>query len=270
MDRDIAVDLRYEIEACVARGAVGEVLRARDRESGARVAIKRLHEHLVTGEGTSRLIAEAERLAAVKSPHVVTCAGWGRDATERPCLVLKWLDGEDLGRMRDVTIAEAVEIARQTAEGLGAIHAAGLVHGDVKPSNILVSRATGEPHVWLIDLGLARKIGEKDPTLRGRLVGTPSFMSPEQARGDESLTPASDLFSLGIVLYELLAKQRPFTGSDSFAVLAKIRSEDPPRLGSIAPQVPASIEAAVMRALEKPLGRRFRQAADFVDALTSR
>ena len=271
VDRDIAVDRRYEIEACVARGAVGEVLRARDRTSGERVAIKRLHEHLVTAETTSRLLQEGERLAEVMSPRVVTCSGWGRDVIGRPCLVLEWLDGEDLVRARGLTLADVVEIARQAAEGLGAIHAAGLVHCDVKPSNIVVARAQdGTPLVKLIDLGSARKIGEPDPKLRGLLVGTPSYMSPEQARGEDSVTPASDLFSLGIVLYELCAGQRPFTGSDAFAVLAKIRLEDPAPLGSIAPHVPPSIEASVMRALEKLPERRFRRASDLVDALASR
>ena len=97
MDRDIAVERRYQLEACVARGAFGEVLRAKSREDGQIVAIKRLHEHLVNAENTTRMLREADRIAAVHSPHVVTCSGWGRDDAGRPCLVLEWLDGEDLG-----------------------------------------------------------------------------------------------------------------------------------------------------------------------------
>ena len=270
MDRDIAVERRYQLEACVARGAFGEVLRAKSREDGQIVAIKRLHEHLVNAENTTRMLREADRIAAVHSPHVVTCSGWGRDDAGRPCLVLEWLDGEDLGRRRaGQSVTEGIEIARQAAEGLAAIHAAGFVHGDVKPSNVVVSHAAdGSLVVKLIDLGVARRIGEADPALRGLIVGTPSYMSPEQARGDDSITPASDLFSLGVVLYEMLAGRRPFTGSDPFVVLAKILLEDPPLLGAIAPHVPAPLEALVMRALSKPPEQRFRSAADLIEAMS--
>ncbi len=270
MDRDIAVERRYQLEACVARGAFGEVLRARSRDGGAYVAIKRLHEHLVNAENTGRMLREAERIAAVQSPHVVRCSGWGRDDAGRPCLVLEWLDGEDLGRRRaGQSVTEGIEIARQAAAGLAAIHAAGFVHGDVKPSNVVVSHAAGGGlAVKLIDLGVARKIGEADPALRGLIVGTPSYMSPEQARGDDSIAPASDLFSLGVVLYEMLAGRRPFTGSDPFVVLAKILLEDPPLLGAIAPHVPALLEALVMRALSKQPEQRFRAAVDLIEALS--
>jgi tetratricopeptide (TPR) repeat protein/tRNA A-37 threonylcarbamoyl transferase component Bud32 len=268
VDQDIAIDRRYRIEAVVARGAFGEVLRATDRGTGERVAIKRLHEHLVSADHTSRLLREASMLAAVASEHVVTCSGWGRDDAGRPCLVLEWIDGEDLGRRRSgQSVAEGIEIARQAAEGLLAIHAAGFVHGDVKPSNVLVSREGGGLKIKLIDLGVARRIGEADPALRGLIVGTPSYMSPEQARGEESITPASDLFSLGVVLYEMLAGRRPFTGSDPFVVLAKILLEDPPLLSTIAPHVPAPLDALVMRALSKPLEQRFRTAGEVIEAL---
>ncbi|MEZ4301432.1 MAG: protein kinase [Polyangiaceae bacterium] len=271
MDRDIAIERRYELSACVSRGAFGEVLRAADRDSGELVAIKRLHEHLVNAENAGRVMREAERIALVDDPHVVKCFGWGRDATGRPCLVLEWLAGEDLARRRaGQSVTEGIEIARQAAAGLAAIHAAGLVHGDVKPSNVVVSREAGAGSavsVKLIDLGVARKIGERDPAMRGLIVGTPSYMSPEQARGEESIGPASDLFSLGIVLYELLAGRRPFTGSDPFVVLAKILLEDPPLLGTIAPHVPPAIDALVMRALSKQAELRFRTAAEMVEAL---
>jgi len=268
VDRDIAIERRYQLEACIARGAFGEVLRAKDRATGQFVAIKRLHEHLVSAEATSRLLREADRIAAIESPFVVRCFGWGRDDTGRPCLVLEWIEGEDLGRRRaGHSVTEGIEIARQAAEGLRAIHAAGLVHGDVKPSNVVVAQGTGEIAIKLIDLGVARKIGEADPALRGLIVGTPSYMSPEQARGDESVSPASDMFSLGVVLYEMLAGRRPFTGSDPFVVLAKILLEDPPLLSTIAPHVPAPLDALVMRALAKLPEVRFRSAKDFVEAL---
>jgi len=268
VDRDIAIERRYLLEACTSRGAFGEVLRATERATGEPVAIKRLHEHLVTGDNTTRLIGEAERIALVHSPHVVRCFGWGRDDSGRPCVVLEWLDGEDLGRRRaGQSVTEGIEIARQAAAGLSAVHRAGFVHGDVKPSNVVVSHAGERVVVKLIDLGVARKIGEADPALRGLLVGTPSYMSPEQARGEETISPASDVFSLGVVLYELLAGRRPFTGSDPFVVLAKILLEDPPLLSTLAPHVPAALDTLVMRALSKPAEQRFRSADEVAEAL---
>ena len=268
MDRDIAIERRYELSACVSRGAFGEVLRAVDRATGRVVAVKRLHEHLVNAENAERVMREASVLGRIDSPQVVRCFGWGRDAGGRPCLVLEWLDGEDLGRRRaGQSVIEGIEIARQAAAGLAAIHRAGFVHGDVKPSNVVASHGGGRVDVKLIDLGVAREIGARDPAMRGLIVGTPSYMSPEQARGDDTITPASDLFSLGIVIYELLAGRRPFTGSDPFVVLAKILLEDPPLLGAIAPHVPPALDALVMRALTKLPEQRFRSADELIDAL---
>src|SRR5262249_20113530 len=100
VDQDIAVERRYRVDACAAPGAFGEVLRATERATGRLVAIKRLHEHLVNAENTTRLLREASLLAAIGSPHVVGCSGWGRDDAGRPCLVLEWVDGQDLGRRR--------------------------------------------------------------------------------------------------------------------------------------------------------------------------
>ncbi|MBK8251921.1 MAG: protein kinase [Polyangiaceae bacterium] len=268
MERDIAIERRYELAACVSRGAFGEVLRATDKKTGQTVAIKRLHEHLVCSENTTRIMREAERIGEIDSPFVVKCFGWGRDNSGRACLVLEWLDGEDLAKRRAAqSVTEGIEIARQAAAGLAAIHQAGYVHGDIKPSNVVVSNVDGRVHVTLIDLGVARKVGVIDPATRGLIIGTPSYMSPEQARGEDVILPASDLFSLGIVLYELLAGRRPFTGSDPFVVLAKILLEDPPLLGAIAPHVPPALDALVMRALAKQPEQRFRSASDLMDAL---
>jgi hypothetical protein len=264
----VVVTERFALEERIAQGSFGEVHRGRDRTTGAPVAIKRVHAHLAGAATLARFEREAALLERVDSPHVVRCLACGVDADGRACLVLEWLDGEDLGRRRAraLTIADAVDIVRQAALGLEALHRAGIVHGDVKPSNFLVSEPPGGPRaVKLIDLGVARTTEGADPAVEERILGTPSYMSPEQARGEGLSGPASDLFSLGVVLYELVAGRRPFDAREPFAALAKIALEEPPPLGAIAP----GLDALVAKALAKAPGARFGSARAMADALAA-
>ncbi len=189
-----------------------------------------------------RFSREARLLARVSGEHVVRYVAHGVDAKGTPCLVVEWLDGEDLAaRQRADPLSGAVllDVARQIALGLDALHAEGIVHRDVKPSNVfLVPRAGETPCAKLIDLGVARARAESTLTTDGIAIGTPYYMSPEQARGDENITPASDLFSLGVLLFELASGTRPFRGDDLFAVLAKIVLAETPRLRDVAPSIP--------------------------------
>jgi serine/threonine protein kinase/tetratricopeptide (TPR) repeat protein len=262
--------LRFERHQRVARGAYGEIFRGVERATGMPVAIKRLHEHRLDAATVERFEREAQILASVRSEYVVRYLAHGRDEDGRPCLVLPWIEGEDLGRIHktgELVLGDAVEIARQALLGLGALHAAGVVHGDVKPSNFLVSGLGGAVRVQLIDLGVARLADAMDSTFDGLIVGTPAYMSPEQARGDDDITPRSDLFSMGVVLYQLLSGRRPFTGTDPYAVLAKIVLEEPKPLITVATHVPAALDAAVMRALAKTAADRFASAAEMIEAL---
>ena len=262
----------YTLDSCIGRGAFGEVFRGTIRATGEPVAIKRMLRRVEDPLVVERFDREARLLARVDSPYVVRYIDHGTDREGRPCLVIEWLEGEDLARrqqQRPLAAAEILEATRQGAIGLESLHRAGIVHRDVKPSNFFVLRDGPGVRVKLLDLGIARDRTEVALTLEGDLIGTPSYMSPEQARGESTIGPASDIFSLGVVAYELLSGRRPFAGQDPFAVLAKIVLEDPPRLGSVVQKIPSALDAIVARALAKTPNDRFQSAQAFADAIAS-
>ena len=273
MSDDFPIESRFSLEARIGRGGSGDVHRAFDRATGLTVAVKRL---LAAGDEPTlvdRFRREARLLAQIDDPHVVRYVAHGVDHLGRPCLVVEWLDGEDLGRRqkrRRLSIAEALDVARQVATGLDALHRAGIVHRDIKPSNIIVlSRLDGALHVKLIDLGIARAAGEATLTTFGSMVGTPFYMAPEQARGEERVTSRADVFSLGAVLFEMLAGRRAFPGDDVFAVLAKIVLAEPLRLRDVMPGAPPQIDALLHRAMSKAPEDRFTSAREMADALAA-
>ena len=263
------MDKRYEIQERVGHGSFGEVLRGRDRSTGERVAIKRLIDDDCDKSIRERFRREARYLARIKSPNVVRFLGSGLDASGRPCIALEWLEGTDLAhllRRGPMPIASAVDIARRAALALGAVHEQGIVHRDVTPANFFLVEEPAPfggvmvPNVKLIDLGIARAAGEAPLTEPGTRLGTPVYMSPEQARGDEYVTAASDLFALGIVLYELVAGKRPFGGDRTLIVVAKIVLHDPPPLSLARPDAPPELCAIVERALAKSVTDRYASA----------
>lgn len=262
---------RWAAERVAAGGAFGEVLRGTDRETGAPIALKRLRADVADGPSRVRFEREASLLSRIDDPHVVRLLAAGTDAEGRPTLVLEWLEGSDLRallRDRRVAARDAIELVREAALGLAALHAQGIVHGDVKPANFFVLDPPRDGvRVKLVDLGVARISETSDATFDGLLVGTPAYMAPEQARGDAALTVAADLFSLGVVLYELAAGRRPFTGSDPFALVVKILLEEPPPLRHLVPELPEALERVVMRALDKDPARRFASARELAQAL---
>jgi tetratricopeptide (TPR) repeat protein len=273
MSDDLAIEARFTLHLRVGRGGSGDVFRATDRETGATVAVKRM---LPAGEeptALDRFRREVRLLSQITDPHVVRYVAHGADAAGTECLVVEWLEGEDLAhrqRRQRLTAAEALDVVRQAATGLHALHQAGIVHRDVKPANLFLTTGEGGAlRVKVIDLGIARAAGEATLTTIGVTLGTPYYMSPEQARGEERVSHRADVFSLGVVLFELLAGRRPFTGNDFFAVLAKIVLQDPPRLADALPGVPAAIDALVGRAMSKAPEERFASARELADALAA-
>jgi predicted ATPase len=268
---------RFVLEASVGRGAFAEVFRGRDLRTGDLVALKRMHGTLATDViARERFLREGRLLARVDCPHVVRfIAHDPGDDDNLPWMALEWLEGEDLSRAVSrarLTPQRAVEVVRQAALGLDALHRAGVIHRDVKPANFFVREDSAAPHgvhATLIDLGVARAPTERDITLDGVRVGTPAYMSPEQARGDDRLSARSDLYSLGAVLYELLAGRKPFAGADPFSILARIVLEDPQPLATFAPELPAELLAIVSRAMERDPNLRFDTARAMAEALAS-
>jgi serine/threonine-protein kinase len=258
---------RYHLERRIASGGMGEVWLARDTSLGRGVAVKLLHHSLSDDDRfRARFQAEARNAASLHDPHIATVFDYGDELDEqgshRSYLVMEYVDGQPLSALLrgPVPQEQAANLVAQAAEGLAVAHAAGIVHRDVKPANFLV---TPDRRVKITDFGVARARGSSSLTDTGTIIGTPSYVAPEVAEGREA-TPASDLYSLGVVLYECLAGSRPFTGDTPVAVaISHLRDEPPPLPAHISPP----LRALTMQALAKDPAARPASAAAFAAAL---
>ncbi len=247
----------YEIAGVLGKGGMGVVLKAYDPALGRYVAIKLLAPHLAANANARKRFArEAKAAAAVAHDHVIAIHGVS-EFKGIPFLVMPLIRGDSLQkRLRaegQLPVDVILRIAMQTASGLAAAHSQGLIHRDVKPANILLG--PGTERVTLTDFGLARAVDEVDLTVTGMLPGTPRYMSPEQARG-EILDARTDLFSLGLVLYEMAAGQSPFRADSSYAVLRKISEAEPKPLVEFRTDLPEWLIQIISRLLAKnPLDR---------------
>jgi tetratricopeptide (TPR) repeat protein len=239
---------RFEIETLAGTGGMGAVYRAIDRRTGARVALK----IMLAGGDLERFDREATLLADVRHRRIVAHVAHGRLDGARAFLAMEWLEGEDLAARLargTLSVEETIEVARGAAEALVALHVRGLVHRDVKPSNLfLVGRSVDD--VRLLDLGVARDLAGTKLTQTGAVIGTPSYMAPEQVRG-ESTNAAADVFSLACVTFECLTGRPPFVGEHVIAVLAKLVMETPPQLSSLCADAPPWLASLVDRMLSK-------------------
>ena len=256
---------RFRLLELAGSGAGGEVFRALDEHTGGHVAVKRL-AGLDDEVSETRFLREVRLLETIDHPNVVKYVGQGRDGRGAPFVAVSWLEGEDLRRRQRASRldeGQIIDVIRQAAQGLAAIHAIGVVHRDVKPSNLFITeRADGSLHVTVIDLGIAHEGAQPALTLRGVMVGTPSYMSPEQILGNAALTPRTDVFSLGVVLFELTAGVKPYRGEDTMAIVAKIALLAPPRLSEILPGISEDLDAIVSRAMKKSAGERFSSVVE--------
>jgi hypothetical protein len=252
---------RFRLEHRIGAGGMGVVYRARDERSGAPVAIKLLE---VAGEADLiRAQREAAALRALAHPGIVAHVDHGV-ADGRLFIAMEWVDGITLAdrlAAPGVDLREAIEVVRGVAEALGAAHAAGFVHRDVKPSNILVLD-DDVTRCKLIDFGVVRLAGARGLTRTGTAIGTPAYMAPEQARGTRELTPAADVFALGCVLYECATGRPTFSGAHAAAVLAKIVFAEPLPLERGCPEAPPVLRRLLERMLAKDADRRPRDGAE--------
>jgi serine/threonine protein kinase len=259
---------RYEIERIIGAGGMGIVLKGFDSELNRPVAIKLLAPHLArVGAARQRFAREARAAAAVVHEHVVPIHNVESEQAN-PFLVMQFIAGESLQarveREGPLSVAETLRIGMQTASGLAAAHAQGLVHRDVKPANILLEQ--GVERAYLTDFGLARASDDANLTYTGVVAGTPHYMSPEQADG-QPLDFRSDLFSLGSVLYFMATGHPPFRADRPMAVL-KRTCHDPHRPAwHCNPEIPDALSEIIDRLLEKKPASRFASAADLERAL---
>jgi len=254
---------RYEVERIIGSGGMGVVFKAFDTELNRPVAVKVLAPHLASsGAARKRFSREARAAAAIVHEHVVAIHNVESDGAA-PFLVMHYVAGESLQQRLDregpLELCEVLRIATQTAAGLAAAHAQGLVHRDVKPSNILLEQ--GVERSLLTDFGLARASDDASLTHTGFHPGTPQYMSPEQARGD-AVDARSDLFSLGSVLYTMAAGRPPFRAETTFGILRRITDAEPRPLREINPAIPDWFERLTAKLLSKSPADRFASATE--------
>jgi len=258
-----------QLIAPVARGGMGQIWRARDLCSGGVVAVKRLHGVAPAGWLRERLVRETRAIAALRHARIVRYLDSGFDAEDQPYLVLEWLEGEDLAqrqRREPLTLDLVIELIRQSLDGLEACHGQGIVHRDIKPGNLFLVDGD-DLRVKIVDFGLASLGDTTRVTRAGEILGTLSYLSPEQAQGAVAVDGRSDLYSLGVVLYELLTGVLPFHADRSVAILIKILTETPPRPRHLRPELPDWLEQVTLRAMERDPARRFASAAEMRAAL---
>jgi len=259
---------RYRIEAELGRGAMGVVYQARDPVLGRRVALKTIHETFSAAESyRRRFFAEARAAAGLSHPGIVLVYDIGLDAdTRRLFLALEHLEGETvearLARETRLPWRDALHVAATIARALDHAHGKGVVHRDVKPSNIMIL-ADGQAKI--LDFGVAR-LPASQLTGAGELVGTPAYMSPERVR-EEDADGRTDVFSLGAVLYEMVTGRRPFQGRTIPEVLRAVEAFDPPPPSRAVPDVPAGLDGVVARALQKSVDRRYATAGELAESL---
>ena len=265
----VVVGKRFEVIRAASSGGMGAIYRARDRTTGLEVAIKLMDHH--DPQAGARFAREAAALAGVSHPGVVGYIGHGRMPDGVPYLVMDWVEGRTLDdRMREdgLTLVEAVAVARTIADALAAVHARGLVHRDVKPSNIIFPEDEAEP--VLIDFGLARQVAGGDRLTRsGAVIGTPGFMAPEQTRGVIEVTPATDVFSLGCILYACTTGRHAFVGTSLLATCTKVLIDAPEPVGPLAPEAPAELVSLIERMLAKKPEERPAGGREVADALAA-
>jgi serine/threonine-protein kinase len=256
---------QYAIERELGRGGFATVYLAHDRRHDRPVALKVLHREIAASLGSDRFKQEIRLAARLQHPHILSVHDSG-EANGRIWFTMPFVEGESLrdrlNRERQLPIAEAVRLAREVAGALDYAHRHGVIHRDIKPENILLS----DGHALVADFGIARALEGGAITQTGMVIGTPSYMSPEQA-GGSAVDARSDIYSLGSVLYEMLVGEAPFSGPTSAAILSRVMTESPRPVKNTRPSTPPAVEAAVDRALARVPADRFSSAADFAAAL---
>ncbi len=268
---------RYEVVRRIGEGGMGAVYEARHTLIGKRVAVKVLLEKFhAKSDFVARLLQEARLAGSIGHEHIVDVTDFGTTEDGRSFVVMEFLDGESLAdlerREAPRPIDRSLRIARQAASALGAAHAKGIFHRDVKPENIYLIRRAEADFVKVVDFGISKAVkpgGDEGPetyrlTHTGLLLGTPLYMSPEQARGEEDLDHRVDIWALGVLLYECLTGEVPFRANNYLQIISQVLTHEPPSPAVLRPElgIPDAVDAVVMRAIEKDRTRRYQTMAE--------
>jgi len=264
-----ALSDRYRVLSEIGRGAMAFVFLAQRSIDGLRVAIKVMDPDMTLGLGVERFLREIKISAGLKHPHIVPILDHD-ETSDLMFYVMEYVDGESLrarmlreGQMR---VDEALKLSREVGSALAYAHANGVIHRDIKPENVLLSGG----HAVVADFGVARAIQEAREdvlTEPGVALGTPDYMSPEQARGTRRLDGRTDIYSLCCMLYEMLAGRPPFPGDNESAVMARRIMEDPPHVRDVRKEVPRAIDRILRKGMATNPERRYSSAAQFVEAI---
>ena len=267
---DLAIfNNRYQLLAKIGQGGLAEVYRAQDLALGRIVAVKALrHEYVVDPTFLVRFLREAQSAASLTHTNIVAVYDFGQDLG-RPYIVMEYVPGRDLRSILHeqgaLSVEQAVDLCMQVCAAVGYAHRMGLVHGDIKPGNALI---TPDGRAKVADFGLARSLGESAMDEEGELVwGTPAYFSPEQAAGD-SVLPATDVYAIGIILYEMLTGRLPFAGSD-VEIARKHLYETAIPVDRVNPRIPARLARIIDTAMQKQPSQRFRTADQMYQALAA-
>ncbi|MBI1809305.1 MAG: serine/threonine protein kinase, partial [Gemmatimonadetes bacterium] len=263
---------RYRIERTIGEGGMATVYLARDVRHERDVALKVLDPELGASLGAKRFLAEIRTTAQLHHPHILPLYDSG-DADGLLYFVMPFVDGESLRDLLDrddrLDLGEALRLFTEIADAVGHAHARGIIHRDLKPENVLIAGR----HAFVADFGIARAVSAAAPerlTRAGMTLGTPAYMSPEQASGSPRLDARSDVYSLGCLLFEMIAGDPPFTGETNQEVIGqRFQLEIGPSVLGRRSGVPARVDAAIRKAMAREPIERFQSAAQFVEALTA-
>jgi serine/threonine protein kinase len=268
---------KFVVERVLGVGGMGVVVAARHVQLGQTVAIKFLRRSAATSpESVNRFLREARASVGLQSAHVVRVMDVGTLDDGLPFMVMEHLNGTDLGQSLEargvLPIEEAVDCLVQAMDAVAEAHSFGIVHRDLKPSNLFLTvRTDGSPLVKVLDFGISKAVDGMGPrvdlTSTSMVLGSPLYMSPEQVRSTKSVDTRTDVWALGVILYELVAGVPPFEAETVTGLCAKIVADPPVPLRSRRPEIPTALESAVNRCLDKEVSRRFRSVADLAAAL---
>jgi serine/threonine protein kinase len=272
---------KYRVEQVLGAGGMGYVVAATHEQLGQRVAVKLLAPELCENEDSvTRFLREARAAVRIHSEHVARVIDVGELTNGAPYMVMEFLLGHDLAEELDLPgeleISQAIDYVLQASEAVAEAHSIGVIHRDLKPANLfLTHRPDGSPLVKVLDFGISKAINVDDSALEPApsltathsLLGSPSYMSPEQIRRPKSVDTRTDIWSLGSILYELLVREVPFLADSPLALLAAVVSDPLPSIRERRPDVPVELEAIIAKCLEKNPDHRFQTVAELAEAL---
>jgi eukaryotic-like serine/threonine-protein kinase len=271
---------RYLVTKKVGQGGMGAVYEATHTLIGKRVAVKVLLEKYAQREAiVARLRKEAQLASSIGNEHIIDITDIGNTDDGRTFVVMEYLDGESLAeclsREHELPEQRILRIASQAASALGAAHAKGIVHRDIKPENLFLLKRKDQDFVKVVDFGISKSLrasGEEEEAQRltqtGMVLGTPLYMSPEQARGDEDLDHRVDIYALGVIMYEAAVGRVPFAGTNYLSVISQVLNEEPKPIREIRPDISEEFEAIVSRAMEKSRTDRYKDADEMLKDVT--